>query len=312
MLSVIIPSRNVPSWPFLQKTVDSIFENAVGDIEVIVILDGYTPDPFLKENPKLKIIQRNKVHGMRRGINDAVAIAKGEYIMKCDDHCMFSPKFDEVLKKDIEPNWLVVPVRYTLTDEWIIKRHYTCYEYAAYPYKNSLCIGLYAKKWYGEHGDDPTNSGFNQYYFRERQLKHIPIDEIMIIQGSCWFTTKQHFDNIEGLFDYESMYQEPQELSLKTWLSGGKVMVNKNAWYGHMYKSDKPRAKGHHRGYDLTVAEMRAIERYGTWYWMNDQWPLATRKIKWFIEHFWPIPGWPENWEEEKIKFEEKYNVCYL
>ena len=25
--------------------------------------------------------------------------------------------------------------------------------------------------------------------------------------------------------------------------------------------------------------------------------------MKWFVEHFWPIPGWPENWEEEGVKY---------
>jgi hypothetical protein len=34
-----------------------------------------------------------------------------------------------------------------------------------------------------------------------------------------------------------------------------------------------------------------------------DRWPKRTRNIKWFVEHFWPIPGWPDNWEEEGVKY---------
>lgn len=307
-VSVIVPSRNSK---FASRTVEDLFSKASGNIEVIILLDDYWPDPPIKPNPNLIIIHKGVVTGMRDSINRGVSIARGKYIMKCDDHCTFGEGFDEILSHDIEPNWLVVPSRYSLTENWEIKRQAIEYEYMAYPYKTKLCIGLYSKKWWGTNGDNPTDSGFNQFYYRERERKDILLDEIMIIQGSCWFTTKEHFNNIGGLFNYKSMYQEPQELTLKTWLSGGKCMVNKNTWYGHLYKSEKERAKGHPRGYILTVSEMRAIERYGTWYWMNDKWPKATRKIKWLIDHFWPIAGWPDNWEEEKIKYETKYGVCY-
>jgi glycosyltransferase involved in cell wall biosynthesis len=52
MLSVIIPSR---TGQYLQKTVDDLFEKAVEEIEVIVVLDGYVQDLILR--PNLKIIQ---------------------------------------------------------------------------------------------------------------------------------------------------------------------------------------------------------------------------------------------------------------
>ena len=42
MLSVIIPSRNEV---FLQQTIDDVLRNAVGEIEVIAVLDGYWPEP---------------------------------------------------------------------------------------------------------------------------------------------------------------------------------------------------------------------------------------------------------------------------
>ena len=52
LLSIVIPSYKDP---LLHKTVDSLLENAVGDIEIIVTLDGYWPDVPLKNNDRLKI-----------------------------------------------------------------------------------------------------------------------------------------------------------------------------------------------------------------------------------------------------------------
>ena len=73
ILSVIIPARNEL---YLQKTIDGLLSNAAGDVEVIVILDGYWPDPDLKADPRLIVVHREK-RGMRASINAGVDIARG-------------------------------------------------------------------------------------------------------------------------------------------------------------------------------------------------------------------------------------------
>jgi len=32
---------------------------------------------------------------------------------------------------------------------------------------------------------------------------------------------------------------------------------------------------------------------------MHDKWqsPPRARTMRWFVEHFWPIPGWPADWD---------------
>ena len=42
MLSILIAARNEI---YLQRTIEDIFTNAEGEIEIIVILDGWIPDP---------------------------------------------------------------------------------------------------------------------------------------------------------------------------------------------------------------------------------------------------------------------------
>src|SRR3990167_3792893 len=90
-LSVIIPSRNEQ---FLPRTVADILAKAVGEIEVIAVLDGYWPIDgdshlLLPDDKRLHIIHRGKPRGMRAAINAAAGIAKSQYLMKCDAHCMF-------------------------------------------------------------------------------------------------------------------------------------------------------------------------------------------------------------------------------
>ena len=78
-VSVIIPSRNER---FLAPTVDDLFNKAEGEIEVIVFLDGYEPDPPLKERDGLKTIRSSSPAGMRPAINACASMASGKYLMK--------------------------------------------------------------------------------------------------------------------------------------------------------------------------------------------------------------------------------------
>src|SRR3990167_4654120 len=121
MLSIIIPSRNDE---YLQKTIDDLLKKAEGAIEVIVVLDGYWPDPVLINNPRVVIIHHGTFHnsrGMRDSINAGMAIAKGEYVMKIDEHCMVDQGYDVKLIADCEDNWVVIPRRYRLdADKWEI------------------------------------------------------------------------------------------------------------------------------------------------------------------------------------------------
>lgn len=308
-LSVIIPSYNCQ---YVSRTVDDIFSKAKEEIEVIVLLDNYWPTPLINDHKNLIIVHKGKQTGMRDSINLGVEIATGKYIAKCDDHCLFGEGFDVALKKESQENWLQVPSKYSLDAKtWTIVRQAVEYEFMAFPYSSKSGIGLYSKKWLGKNGINPPNRRVSEWYYKENERINIKIDDIMIIQGSFWFMEKQHFINIGGLFNYKTMYQEPQELTFKTWLSGGKVVVNKNTWYAHMYKGDDFGDEPHIRGYELNLNAMRKTERYGNWFWMNDKWELATRKMKWLIDKFSPIPSWPEDWEFQRDEYYKKYPMDY-
>lgn len=276
-LSVIIPSRNEQ---FLPQTIADLFAKAAGSIEVIVTLDGYWPDPPLPERPGLHIIHRSVPAGMRAGINGGIALARGKYIMKTDAHCMFAPGFDEVLKADCDGDWVVIPRRRSLDAEhWtIIEKTPVDYEYLCYPYAQDP-PGIHGRIW--------------RERARERSAPEYDIDEDMSFQGSCWFTTKEHFERrVGGLTEegYGTFIGEPQEVGLKTWLGGGKVMRNKRTWYAHLHKG-----KQYGRGYFVSRSELERGNRYSVDYWMNNRWPGRIHDIEWLVERFWPVPTWPED-----------------
>lgn len=292
-LSVIIPARNEI---FLNKTVDGLFENAAEEVEVIAVLDGYWPESDLmpKSNKNLKYIHWGSPRGMRASINAAATLATGKYIMKIDAHCLVAEGYDKALKDNCDDNWMAIPSRYSLSrTEWKIQdngRSRVDYHYLSFP----------KYKGHGIHG-----SVWNE---RARERKDNPaydIDDEMSFQGSCWFTTRRHFwETIGGMDEdaYGSFIQEPQEIGMKTWLSGGRIVTNKLTWYAHLHKGKAVRVNNGHeqqgRGYYLSAKEAKQGNDFSAWFWLTDQWEDRVHDFDWFLDKFWPVPGWKENWRE--------------
>lgn len=277
MLSIIIPSCNEM---FLQPTIDSLLERAEGDIEIIVVIDGDWPKVPIKDDPKVILIHHDK-RGMRNAINEAVRIAKGKYIMKCDGHCLFDKGFDVKLAADCEPNWLSVPTRYSLDGEkWKRKRDKKAVNY----------MFLIPPKEKTSEDGEFWETGFCGVIWKEKENDK-KIDDLMTFQGSCWFMHKELFFKIECMDEKVggTFTKEAQELGNKVWLSGGRVIRNKNTWYAHLHKGRK-----YGRGYHLSRKKMQNGNENIIDYWMNNKWPGRIRDFKWLIDHFAPVPGWED------------------
>jgi hypothetical protein len=288
-VSVIIPSRKER---FLQKTIDDVFLHAEEDVEIVVSLDDYWPDPPLKEHPKL-IQNHMPVHtGMRGGINQAVALASGTHIMKLDGHCAVSQGFDRILKSVCEDEMIVVPRRLRLEPEsWTTiedGRPPIDYHFLAWPFAepdNPAC-GLHGTIW-------------NE---RAKERAHLLFDEEMSSQGSCYFMKKDYWKKIGPLDDvnYGTFAQEFQEVGLKCWLGGGRVMVCKSVQYQHLHKGKK-----YGTGYgfsnvmwDKFKAENKLAHDFTIRHWLGNEWKERVHDFAWLIERFNP-PGWPADWQEQ-------------
>lgn len=290
-VSIIIPSRNEI---YLQKTIDELLSKASGDIEVIVILDGYWPKPPLKDDKRLVIVHRPP-QGMRKSINDGVDIARGKYLMKIDAHCMFAPNYDEILKADCDRDWLVVPRRYsleTVTAEWDIRWHrpFVDYEYLTYPWsKRVKKFAMAGRPW------------DSRIYERVTKL----IDENMTMQGSCWFMHREFFKRRIGELSevgYGSFGAEAQEIGMKVWLGGGKIITNKKCWYAHLWKGkqyrDRYRELYGKRYSRIGRNEYKHCNRFSAYYWMNNKWEGRIHDFEWLIDRFSPVPTWPKDKSE--------------
>ena len=227
MLSVIIPSYKDP---LLHKTIDSLLENAEGEIEIIVVLDGFWPETPIKNDERIRVLHLGKNRGMRGAINAGVDVARGEFLLRSDQHCMFAKGFDRILTATCEPNWIVTATRYFLDPvKWEVM------DIPPVNYEKLVIQG------------DIKFSG-QRWKERDEERKDIMIDETMAMQGSMWMMPTSWWKKVikelqtEG---YGQMYQDSHEMIFKTWKAGGKMMLNKNTWFAHKHRSF---IEGRHEG----------------------------------------------------------------
>lgn len=195
-LSIIIPSVGDPVLP---RTIEDIQDKAKTRPEVIVVW--------------------GKECGMRTAINKGVAKSRGEYIAKCDDHCMFDEGFDVKILEHIKDNQIVVPVRYALdVDKWeVMDDRPVVHERLSVNKEDVKGV---------------------RWVTRTRQKKDEMIAEDMTFQGSFYMMSRKHWDNM-GNLEPDKFFEfgkEAQELSLKTWEVGGRVIKNKYTWYAHKHR----------------------------------------------------------------------------
>lgn len=310
MVSCIIPSRSA-QW--LKKTVQDLLDKAEGEVEVIVVYDGRWAEPEERPTEDERVIQvhHGEVHsnyGMRASINLGARLARGDYLLIIDEQCAVSKGYDVRLSETCQDDWVVVPRRYRLNAEkWALtvdvdndKRPPVDYMFISYPYERPYdkTCGLHGDKWDAK------------YYER----KNVEVDDLMTMQGSCYFMKKTTWDKYfpDGLDDvnYGTFTQEAQEVSMTVWLSGGRVVVDKGCWYAHWHKGKN--GKGYGFSNEQYRRHQEGMER-GRLYCIN-HW-LNTKDYKydfeWLINKFSPIPTWSDDWKE-KIKEDAKKDYSTL
>jgi hypothetical protein len=295
-LSIVIPSRDER---FLIPTIDDIFRNARGEVEVVAVIDSNLWPEGWKEvterHANLHTVHHGSPRGMRAAINSGVASATSrgaDYVMKLDGHCSLSEGFDVVLLSEIDDDWVVVPRRGRLDPEnWCATETHKPdidYHYLSFP----------------DNPSDFGGPGLNGKPWNERAVerKDILVDDECSSQGSCWLTSVKNFQRLELMDEanYSKFWCEAQEILLKCWLSGGRGVINKNATYWHLHKGRK-----YGRGYRLAESELVQGANFTKRWLVDAAWDKQTLPLRWLIEKFAPMPTWPEDLDKAFWEFHQ-------
>ena len=247
-LSILIPARNEE---FLARTVEDILANIRANTEIIVVLDGEWADPPIKQHDRLTVIHYPESIGQRAATNQAARLARGKYVMKVDAHCAFDEGFDVKMIEKMQDDYTMVAVMRNLhVFDWVCPDGHRRYQSPS-----GVCqeCGKPTEKdivWIAKTNPQSTSYCFDNtlhfQYFGEykkrdnyvQQLEQEGLTETMSLQGSCFMMTRDKYWELDICDEsHGSWGQQGVEVACKTWLSGGRVVVNHNTWYAHMFRT---------------------------------------------------------------------------
>ena len=292
-LSILIPARNEE---FLARTIEDICANIEADTEVIVVLDGEWANPPVEQHSRVNVIYLPVSIGQRAATNLACKLSQAKYVMKVDAHCSFDKGFDRKLIENMQDDWTVVPMMRNLhAFDWVCECGVRRYQD-----KGSKCdCGKEAKKemvWIPRKGTWNSSYCFDaephfQYfgeYSRRPEVQGKDMTESMSIQGSCFMMTREKYWELNICDEaFGSWGSQGIEVAVKTWLSGGKIMINHKTWYAHMFRTKQVNGFGFpypQSGKQIDSAKAMARDLF-----FNNKWEKAIYPLSWLIERFLPV-----------------------
>jgi hypothetical protein len=291
-LSILIPARREM---FLKNTIDDILANIEADTEVIAVLDGEWADPPIPDNPRVHIVYHAKPIGQRAAVNEAARISTAKYIMKVDAHCAFDKGFDVKLMRDYEEGQTVIPRMYNLhAFDWVCECGERVYQGARASHcGKEMEMDLVWKPRLHRRSDYARFD--RQLHFQYWYKYSNDTNEVMCFVGAAFLMSREQFWKLDGLDEAHGGWgQMGVEVSCKTWLSGGRLVVNKNTWFAHLFRTQE----GFKFPYPISFDEQERAREYSKWLWNLEQpdelprWDKAVRPLKWLVDKFAPVPEW--------------------
>jgi glycosyltransferase involved in cell wall biosynthesis len=326
-LSVIITARNEE---FLARTVEDVLAKKEMNTDVIVIFDGNWSDPPIPDHKDITIIYHSESIGQRQAINEGIKLSDAKYIMKLDAHCIVAKGFDRVLCTDgdkLGKDVTQVPRMYNLhVFDWKCKKCGNRWYQSPTP---KHCMNPGESKGENKNCD---SQGFERVMIWDRRMhkrtdfmrfdnnlkfaywgslgqrkgQETDIAETLSIVGACFFMNRERYWYLGGSEeDFGSWGQQGTEISCKTWLSGGRLVVNKKTWFSHAF-----RTQGGTWGfpYAQSVKQQENARVLSKKMFFNNEFDKQVRPLSWLIEHFWPIPDWKD---EDLVRVKKAGAIFY-
>lgn len=298
MLSVVVPSRNELH---LVKTINNLIKNANRPnlLEIIVILDGWDRDccefksvydeffGLMRTDwlgvgkPTIRVLENEKPLGQRVMINRAVKECSGSLFLKIDAHCIVSKGYDDAVWKHTDSSvFYTIPMFHLNESTWSVdesKLNESC----------SIDPTLSVRWWSGRNTDLNAETV-----------------ETMAFLGTVWYCTKRLWNDIGGYTErYSGWGSSGLEFSLKTWLCGYSMRINRTLSCAHLYRKKFPYKVNGIGGlsYTQSTKDMRSE-------FIRGAHPKQQRKISWLVKKFWPVPLWTDSFLEALIKLENSTN----
>lgn len=298
---------------FLARTIRDMLENSSDRTEIIAVLDGAwnepSVDPGIEDHPRVTLVYLPESVGQRAATNIAARLSKAKYVMKADAHTAWDKDFDtkmiEAMAEAGDDVTMVPIMRNLHAFDWVCPDGHRRYQGPSGECKECGKPTVRDVVWIAKSSPQSTAYRFDtsmhfQYHGEWKKKQVGDLVETPSLQGSAFMVTREKYWEL-NLSDEAlgSWGQQGVEVAMKTWLSGGRVLVNKRTWYAHMFRT---------QGGDFSFpypqrpqSEIVATREQTRELFVNGKWPKAKHDFNWYLEKFKPLPGWHDNTVDKMI-----------
>ena len=253
LVSVCIPCRQ-EDVQYLERTIDSLFDNAFGPIEILVWLDS--AKGYIAHRNNVEVFASAEVVGQRKIMNELARKASGVFLYRLDAHCAMSPEWDIRMKTSCGENMVVI----------------TIYDH------------LDPETWEGEGRDSAFwMIGADMKVKVVRPWKPLklrkPEEEVMAQPGGSWMIRKDYYQSLGGSDEsLGGMGAIGSEWSLKVWLTGGRMIIRTDVVCCHLFRGAVPFA------YDPVMKKTAFEKLRRAWVLGEDK--RRTKPMEWLLYKF--------------------------
>lgn len=318
-LSILIPSRNEM---FLRRTVEDILQHIEADTEILVGLDGEWANPPLEDHDRVRILYYPESIGQRKMTNQLAKMSHAKYVMKVDAHCAFDQGFDRKMIEAFEElgdNVTMVPIMRNLHAFNLVCKNCQLTKYQGPTIiegnrvKCTKCDGTEWERdvvWIPKESPQSTSYCFDpephfQYFNDYKKRQRGDLVETMSLQGSAFMLTRDKYWELNICDEnFGSWGSQGIEVAAKTWLSGGRVIVNKRTWYAHMFRTQGGDFSFPYEQPQSKVNKAKSLARD---IFFGNKWAKQIHPLSWLVEKFWPVtPFWTDE-DLANLKAQESF-----
>lgn len=325
---MLIPARNEQ---FISNTVADILKNKRGNTEILVGLDGAWAEPEILDHPDVRILYVAESIGQRGMQNKLAKLSTAKYVAKCDAHTAYSEGFDVELMKTFDELGDDITIAPLMRNLWAYD--WKCMKCGSRWYQGPAPIRCMKRgrnddkrvstsdiipnpdcdnttkftqrTVFKPRPDTPNSTSYRfdnmlhfQYFDEYKKKQSGDLVESMSLQGSFFMCTRENYWKKELCDEsWGSWGQQGSEVAIKTWLSGGKVIINKRCWYAHLFRTQP----GFSFPYPQSGKSQQKARDICNEVFKNNKWNQQIHPLSWLVEKFMPVPGWSDE-DIQKLK----------
>lgn len=171
----------------------------------------------------------------------------------------------------------------------------------------TLCCGKTTDRYLGRgrseawRFDSTLHFQYGGNYSKTPEFQQTEVADVMSLLGACWMLERERYWELGGNDEaHGSWGQQGVEIACKTWLSGGRLVVNKKTWFAHLFRT-RPGF-----GFPYPNPYQERAREYSRNLWLNNKWPKQIYPLSWLVEKFKPL----EDWHTEGNKVLEQVNAA--